>query len=115
MTKPESPGAREDGAIALQFELTSIVRDEIGMNEHFASQIAEALLRGLRRRMGGQEIYIPAQDLRVRDRAIRAEFNGRNRDELCRRYEVSRTRLYEIVSRTEDCPVFPEETGRPKG
>jgi Mor family transcriptional regulator len=115
VTRRDDPGLTEDAAIALQYEITKIVREEIGMNEHFASQIAEALMRGLRRTLGGQEIYIPSQDLRRRDQAIRDEFNGRNRDELCRRYGIGRTRLYEIVSRGKEIPLFPEETGLPKG
>lgn len=108
----DSPGLTEDAAMALQYELTAIVRDEIGMNEHFASQIAEALMRGLRKKFGGGQVYIPVQDRPARDAAIRSEFNGRNHAEVCRRHRISRTRLYEIVSRS-NCPVFQEKTGRP--
>lgn len=98
--------------MSLQYELTAIVRDEIGMNEHFASQVAEALMRGLRKKLGGQEVYIPVHDRRARDEAIRAEFNGRNQAEICRRYRISRSRLYQIVDPT-NCPVFPGKTGHP--
>jgi len=95
---------RDDGAIALQHEFTAIVREEIGMNEGFASQIAEALVRGLRRRFRGQNLgdyYLAEQsaaDREERDAAIRAEFNGQNRAEVCQKYGISKSRLYQIVT-----------------
>lgn len=89
----------EDAAVALLYEMTAIVREEIGMNELFAAQIAEAITRGLRKKLGGAEIYIPAPDRRARDAAIRCEFNGTNRDEICRKYHISKSRLYQIVGR----------------
>jgi Mor family transcriptional regulator len=88
----------EDNAAALMFELTHIVSEEIGFNEMMASQIAEALVRGLRKRMGGRDIYIPAPDKSARDASIRAEFNGRNMDELCQKYNLGRSAIYKIVS-----------------
>jgi Mor family transcriptional regulator len=88
----------EDKAAELKFELTNIVSEEIGMNEAFASQIAEALVRGLRKRMGGQDIYIPAPNKSARDAAIKAEFNGRNLDALCDKYQLGRSAIYKIVN-----------------
>jgi Mor family transcriptional regulator len=89
----------EDNAAALMFELTHIVSEEIGFNELFASQVAEALVRGLRKRMGGREIYIPAPDKTARDAAIRAEFNGRNMPEVCKKYGLSAPAIYKIVNK----------------
>lgn len=87
----------EDAAAALHFEFTHIVREEVGFNEVFASQIAEAIVRGLRKRLGGQEIYVPAPSKSERIAAVRREFNGRNRDEICRKYGISRTTFYEYT------------------
>lgn len=89
----------EDAAVALLYEMTAIVREEIGMNELFAAQIAEAITRGLRRRMGGDYHYIPAPDKAARDAAVRADFNGQNRDEVCRRHGISKTQFYRIIGR----------------
>ncbi len=86
-------------AIELLNELTAIVAEEVGYNPRFADQIAQAIVTGLRRRLGGQEIYIPAADKAARDERIRAEFNGRNRDEICAREGISKTRLYQIVGK----------------
>ncbi|MFA6310611.1 MAG: Mor transcription activator family protein [Sterolibacterium sp.] len=96
---------RDDAAVALQYEFTAIVREEIGMNEGFASQIAAALVRGLRRRFRGQRLgdyYLSEQtgaEREERDAAIRAEFNGQNRDEVCQKYNLKKTQLYEIVGK----------------
>lgn len=87
----------EDDALLLESEFTAIVREEVGMHEAFASQVARALVRGLRKRMPAQQLYIPAPDKAERDAAIRREFNGRNTEELMRRYDVGRRRLYQIV------------------
>lgn len=86
-------------AIELLNEMTSIVQEEIGFHQLFADQIAQAIVTGLRRRLGGQEIYIPAADKVARDERIRAEFNGRNRDEICAREGISKARLYQIVGK----------------
>lgn len=86
-------------AIELLNEMTSIVQEEIGFHRFFAEQISQAIVIGLRRRLGGQEIYIPAADKVARDERIRAEFNGRNRDEICARESISKTRLYQIVGK----------------
>ncbi|MEZ0231889.1 MAG: Mor transcription activator family protein [Methylophilaceae bacterium] len=91
----------EDTAIGLVFDITTIVRDEIGYNENFASQIAEALVRGLRKKYGCQEIYIPAPNRSERDASIRKEFNGRNIDEVCKKFGLSSASVYRIVGRKE--------------
>lgn len=94
--------SKRDDAVALQYEFTAIVREEIGMNEGFASQIAAAIVRGMRRRFRGERLYIAdldAAEREDRDTAIRAEFNGQNRDEVCQKHGISKSRLYEIVGK----------------
>lgn len=93
-----SPGQTEDAAVQLEQDIIGIVREEIGMHEQIATVFAQALVRGLRRRLGGQELYIPSPDRAERDAAIRREFNGTNLEELMRRHCLSRSRIYEIVS-----------------
>lgn len=87
----------DDARAQLHSELTEIVRVEIGMNEHFASDHAAAILRGLCGMHGGRSIYIPAEDKSARNAAIRAEFNGQNAEAVMRRHGIGRTRLYEII------------------
>lgn len=86
-------------ALELLHEVTCIVREEIGFNDQFATQIAEAITRGLSRRLGGQRTYIPALAKNERDEQIRQEFNGRNREEVMAKFRIGKTRLYEIVDK----------------
>lgn len=97
--KPQ-PTREDDNALLLQNELIDIVREEIGMNEEFATPIAGAIVRGLRKRVGGQRIYVPtAPKDESRDAAIFRRFNGTNGAELCREYEIGRSRLYQIIAK----------------
>lgn len=97
-----TPGETEDAAAQLQRDITNIVREETGMHEGIATMFSEALVRGLRRRLGGRELYIPAPGRSERDSAIRRDYNGRNMDELMRRHEIGRTRFYEIIGTRPD-------------
>jgi Mor family transcriptional regulator len=115
LTEPTSltPGQSEDAAVQLEHDFTSIVREEIGMHEGMAGVFAAALVRGLRRRLGGQDIYIPAPDRSVRDASIRRDFNGSNVDELMRRHGLSRTRIYEIVGQRPPRPAAAKNPESP--
>lgn len=86
-------------ALELLAEITAIVREDVGLGDLLADTVATAITNGLRRRMGGQERYIPAEDKRARNEQIRAEFNGRNRDEILKKYNISKPRLYQIVNK----------------
>lgn len=111
MTNAQNLSGSEDRAVALQYELTAILREEVGLHEPFASQIAEAVMRGLRRRRGGDSLYVPKYGSRVvRDAAVVQAFDGRNRDAVCRRFEISRSTFYEILARRR--PVARVETGQ---
>jgi len=92
-----TPAQREDHAMLLESEFTDIIRTEVGMHEQFASQIARAIVRGLRRTHPARTIYIPGGDKAERDAAIRAKFNGTNAAEVMREFGISRSRLYQIA------------------
>ncbi len=92
-----------DHQVALANEITTILREKIGYHEQFAGPIAEAIVSGLTERRGGDLLYVPngKRDLRQlgdRNAAIRREFNGRNRRELCAKYGISKPTLYRVVS-----------------
>ena len=126
MTKPPiflSPGQTEDAAVQLEHDITNIVRVEIGMHEGMAATFAQAVVRGLRRQLGGQQLYIPAPDKSQRDASIRRDLLGAaNVDDLMRRHGLSRTRIYEIAgqrppraaSSAAKNPISPLKTGRTK-
>lgn len=93
----------DDSAVSLVYEITAAIQEEVGMAESFASQIAEAITRGIRRRLGGNHIYVPKfqglQEKRDRDAAIRREFNGANREVLMKRHGLSKTQIYDIIKK----------------
>ena len=92
-----APSARtraEEAAVQLEHEMTQIVADELGLKEPLAGAFAQAIVRGMRERLGGSETYIPAPDKSARDAAIRAEFRGTNLVEVCRKYGVSARTVY---------------------
>jgi Mor family transcriptional regulator len=103
MSNRESLPQIDDASVSLVYEVTAAIQEEVGMAEAFASQIAEAITRGLRRRLGGNHVYVPKfngmQEKRDRDATIKREFNGQNRDELMRRYGLSKTQIYEIAKK----------------
>lgn len=99
MTQTSSPAREESSAIFLQQEMQDILKVETGLHDEFAAIIATALVRGWRKRAGRQTIYIPGEPKNTdRDNDIRREFNGTNREEVCRKHGISRSRLYQIIS-----------------
>lgn len=79
-----------DQASWLRRELTDIVREN-------ADSLVDMLLAGMRDRMGGREVYIPASDKADRDAQIRAMFNGRNLREVMREFSISRAAVYRAL------------------
>ena len=94
---PQTAGQAEDAAVQLEHDFVGIIRDEIGMHEPLATVFSRALVRGLRRVLGGQDLYIPTPDKSERDASIRRDYNGQNMYELMRLHGVGRTRFYEII------------------
>lgn len=81
---------KHDPAEMLREELARILREE-------ADLIAETILTGLRERIGGAEVYLPAPDPAGRRLQIRAAFNGRNLAEVMRQFGVSRATVYRAL------------------
>jgi hypothetical protein len=94
-----TPGQREDDALLLVSEFTEDLRMGCGLPEGQAHDVARKLVERLRLRHGARRIYIPGVDKSQRDAAIRAQFNGRNAGDVCREFNISRARLYQLVRR----------------
>lgn len=84
-------------ADVLKIEIVTLVKESIGFNDDLAEIIAEKLLVRLQRNWGGRDVYIPAQDSKERNQAIKNEFNGVNHVEVCKKYDISLSTLYRIV------------------
>lgn len=88
----------EDIAVSLRWKISKIIRVQAPfLTEQYAESLAAAVMDGLRLEYGGDRLYIPSPEKARRDEAIRREFNGRNRKEVCGKYGVSKSRLYEIL------------------
>lgn len=99
MTPVHSPAREESSAIFLQREMQDIISTETGLHAEFAAMIATALVRGWRKRAGTQRIYIPGPPKNEdRDAQIKREFVGHNRAEVCKKFGISASRLYQIVN-----------------
>lgn len=89
--------AGDDKAAAMRNEITSAIREATGLHERFASELSDEILSRLMTRWGGDRLHVPACDRAARDEAIRADFDGRNHDAVCRRYGISQATLYRVI------------------
>lgn len=89
--------------------LTDVLIREIGMPVTTAETLADALVIGAARLgHGGTSYHLHTLDYLTRDEVserIRAEYNGRNVQILARRYGKSRSTIYRILRRNENCPA----------
>lgn len=114
---PQTSAQAEDAAVQLERDFVDILREEVGMGEREACEFARPLVRGLRKRMGGAELWIPAPDKAARNEAIRREYHGTKESlrDVMRRHNVTRSTVYEIVRRRPaNCPIPPLQTGLAK-
>ena len=84
-------------ADVLKIEIMASVKESIGFNDELAENVAEKLLGRLQLKWGGRDVYIPAQDSKERNQAIKNEFNGENHVEVCKKYDISLSTLYRTV------------------
>lgn len=97
MTAPQDA----DRSVTLLYILTGALQHEMQMPEREAFRIAQGMVRWMAPQVGGDVLYCPKTldaDRATRDEAIRREFNGRNREEVCARHGISKSRLYQIVA-----------------
>lgn len=97
-----------DRSITLLYIITGALQHEMGMPEREAFQMAQGMLRWMAPQVGGDVLYCPKTlhtDRLARDEAIRREFNGRNREEVCARHGISKSRLYQIINEIPPAPL----------
>lgn len=101
-----------DRSMTLLYLLTGALQHEAGIPERDAFNLARGMVRWMAPQVGGDVLYCPKTldaDRSDRDEAIRREFNGRNRDELCSRHEISKSSFYRIISAAS--PAAPLNLG----
>jgi Mor family transcriptional regulator len=90
---------RIDHAALWETEMTEILKERLAVHDLWASAMAREIVEGLRSRLGGDDVYVPAPDRRARNARIRALFNGRHIDELCDVFGLARSTVYLICQR----------------
>lgn len=79
-----------------------------GINPDLAVEAGREAAEFLRGHWGGQNVYMPKgtlYELSERDLEIWDRWNGRNVLELCREYDISRQRLYQIIAAAREREV----------
>lgn len=107
MSSESTQYLEEDAAVQLQADFEQIIVESTGMKHTLAAPLATAIVEGMRKRLGGRRVYIPAPRLRreeleaaaERDRAIAAMYNGRNAPEVMKAFSVSRRTVFNAVQR----------------
>lgn len=97
---PAYPDAWREIATCLYLQLRE--REELaGLGDARVAQLALLLTEGLRAEIGGSQPYLSKGvgfELSQRDRQILAEFNGRNHDELARKWDLTPRQIYAILA-----------------
>jgi Mor family transcriptional regulator len=92
-----TPNSQIDAAVELRHLLAQALGQAFNLSEAAAIPMANLIADKLFDLAGGNELYIPKVDRKRRNTAIRREFNGKNRAEICQRYGISKAQLYNIV------------------
>jgi len=79
--------------------LINTLRDKLG-HDLFSDEKADEIKASIMRSYGGDSPYICKIDPE-RSRKVLKDFNGRNRDAVCRCYSISRSQFYSILKGRE--------------
>jgi len=79
--------------------LMDTLRSRLG-GDTLTESKADEIKRDIMLRYGGDSAYICKIDPE-RSKKIMIEFNGRNRDDVCRRHNISRSQFYSILKGRE--------------
>lgn len=86
-----------DRRSSLGRRIIGAIKQVTGLPEAQLMPLSDAVvyetLRALAEEYQGERIYIGQRDTDVRER-IRKEFNGQNRDQLMKKYNIARTTFY---------------------
>jgi len=78
----------------LRFEIYQTML-KFGLIDPQAKELAEAVVVNLSHKVGGETFYINKKN--SHEARIKQEFNGKNQQELCRKYGISRATFYRII------------------
>lgn len=76
--------------------ITRVVRQHTGFSERIAVEIAAEILQRLVDDWRGERVYV-CHSREERNAAVKRDFNGRNKDEVCKKHGISERTLYRIL------------------
>lgn len=97
----EASAERWPRVLAEYIDVLQATYRRMGMDESQALHLAEQGVLALGKYRGGRRDYLPTGDrlqTAVRDRRIYLEYNGRNKEELARRNNVTERRIEQIAA-----------------
>lgn len=94
-----SPAQEADAALELEAMLVESLQLCAGLPTVAANDLAVKLVKVLRLRHGGLDVYIPAPSKAERDAAIRAELRTGNAADVAQRHGVSIRWVYYLAKR----------------
>jgi Mor family transcriptional regulator len=69
-----------------------------GLAEPIANDLALQTAQKIMKAIGGSAHYIPKKDLYERNEKIKAEFSGKNKSQLCKKYAISNSTMWRILN-----------------
>jgi len=119
-TLPVEGNYRGDDILAdLREQAARIIKEDGGLSEDKAINLANLITDSVRANWSGLLIYFNKKnDLSERDLEIYNKYNTRNRDQLCKEYDLSVVRLYQIIKRVRSqeidrrqLKIFEQDSG----
>lgn len=68
-----------------------------GLSNQVADDLAQCVTAKIMKSIGGSSHYIPKKETLERNEKIKAEFNGKNKAELMKKYAVKKSSFYRII------------------
>ncbi len=81
--------------VVIEAIITQVLHSKV--ENSLADELRDAIVDALYKQAGGDTVYILKKPKLDRE-ALRAEFNGRNIDDLCARFQITRQRVYQILN-----------------
>ena len=75
--------------------ITQVLHSKV--DNGLADELRDAIVDALHKQAGGDTVYI-LKKRKIDREALKSEFNGRNIDDLCARFQITRQRVYQILN-----------------
>jgi len=70
-----------------------------GQSPQIARDLADYIAHKIMKTVGGASFYIPKNDTHLRNQQIKADFNGKNKADLLKKYAISKSTLHRILKK----------------